>query len=236
MATDLTITRDTMIEMALRKLRIIGEGDTVSGGEVTADQVTAGENHINMLIKVLDGQPELTDKRDTDAKDAAVSAGDSSVALNAAVVHVQGAQYTRTDTGAVHTLSPMTRQEYIDTQNDKTTPTTGDPEHYYVTNQNGTKKMYIYPAVPANGNVNYWSSDEHDVVSTNAALDIPDRFHMWFLLKLVHIWSIDFGKRLEEIDRFEKLADSFWPVALATEGEEQEKDVKPEERRIRRRG
>jgi hypothetical protein len=164
-----------------------------------------------------------------------MSSGDHSVALDADAVHVQGAQFTLTSSGVVYPLNPMSRLQYIETANDKATPTTGDPEYYYVTNQNGTRKLFMWPAAPGAGTLNYWSTDAHTVVSTNVALDIPDRLHMWFLMKLVHVWSFDFGKRLEEIDRYDKLAAAFWPESIKAEGEEQQKDVRPDERIMKRR-
>lgn len=230
MATGLSYSRDNIIDAALRRVRAVASGETPSTQVRTDTSII-----LNGLVKVLDGVKEMTTKRDTAKKTVSIAAGDKSVAAAAAVLTVEGAQYVNGTTGTVHPLVPMTRTQWIDTGNDKTTPARDTPTHYYVTNNGGTKSIYVYPSPSANGSIDYWSRDQTDVFdSTSDTSDLPDRYTLWLIFQLAADIGFDHQLRLEEIDRLQGRADWAWKVALNAEGEQQEIDVDPRELSPRR--
>lgn len=227
MATSFTLTRDQIIAAALLKIRVIGEGETP-----TSSQLSDSAAILNSIVKSFDGAPGITFKRNTDKESGvAISAGGVSVSLASTVETVQGAHYVNGATSASYPLTPMTRQEYIESGIDTTTPTQGVPTHYYVTNNKGTKKLFVYPSPSANGTIVVWASHLLDIFDNASDTgDFPSKFYLYLINELAHQLAYDNGLRLEEINLLEKQADKALARAISSEGEHIDGDITPLEK------
>lgn len=230
MATALSLTRDQIIQAAYERIRAVAPQVAA-----TTNQVTSAATILNGLIKVLDAVPQITSKRATAKKTVAITAGDKSVTLAAGADWVQGAQYVNGSTGAIQPLKPMTRKEWIEAGNDKTTPDQDTPTHYYVTNNNGQKLLYVYKSPAANGSIDYWTKDQVDLFDNASDTgDLPDRYTIWLITQLAAELAFNNQFRLEEIDRLQSRADFYWQVIMAGEGEHTDRDVSDGENPMKR--
>lgn len=189
MATDLSSTdrqAQTIIDGALRKLSVLVAGQSASGSTLT-DAL----EELNRIKKELDGSTFLSAKRATDPKTAAMVSTDRSVALNAAVMDVQGAVFVETVSGEYHPLKVMSRDQFIATYDG----TSGDPSYYYVTNNGGTKKLWLNKALTVDGTLYYWSRDKFDIFDTSTdTSDAPDELINYLVWQLAANLAPEYGK------------------------------------------
>lgn len=203
MATRLATTRDDIIKSALRKLRVIAEGETP-----TATAVTNAAEALNFLVKKLEQDANIKFNIAQSWTSVVIGSGVGRVFLAAADLNVVAATYV---TGGVYTeLTPMSFEEYAATANDADT-VTGTPEFYYVPRDttSGTLKLFVYPAASAAGTILYLPKQRIDTFdSASDTANFPDAWirHMTYALMLD--LAFEYGKGLDEVQLIKGIVDA----------------------------
>ena len=212
MATDLTTDaqRDTIITSSLRKLGILK-----SGGTGTANQVSDAAHALNLIVKQYDSDPKLKMFLGYTVKSVAVSANDSSKALAAGVLNVEGCYYKKTSDGSVRPLKPMSQKEYMESLASEGTADV--PEFFYVSEEgdrSATVTMYFSPKIAAAGTLYYWSRDKIDLFDNSTdQTDFPDSWVRFLEWQLAADLAWEYGKGLEEIMALQQIADRAYMFA-----------------------
>lgn len=213
MATTLTDnTRDDIITMALRRLGVIALGETPA-----AQAVTDAAQALNYYVKQLDADPKLKWKIGTTFLTAAISATDDSFSASTDTLRIEGMYFVDGTTSTRTPLKPMSRQEWIEIEEDN--ETNGDPKFYHVSrNTDGTLTVNFWPKVANAGTMNYLAKTKLDLYDSDVDQgDVPDALVRHLVLQLAADLAWEYRKDLEEIDRHERAAQASYAAFIESE-------------------
>lgn len=215
MATAYTMTRDTIIAYALRRIGVIAIGETPS-----ANQVTEAAAFLNMLVKELDTEGWLSNKIGAAALSVAVLANASTASLDADALTVESA-YFLSGAGSRIPLKPMSLRDKMEMTGDTTAATT---EIFYSVSRDHLSSqltIYLYPLIPSNGTIYYFTKKKLDIFDNSSDTgDLPSYFYRYLVFQLAVDLAYNLGKGLEDIDRLTREADKCYQKLAMWEGRE----------------
>lgn len=215
MATAYTMTRDTIIAYALRRIGVVAVGETPS-----ANLVTEAAALLNILVKELDIEPWLSNKITASALSVAVSANAATASLDTDALTVEGA-YFLPNSGSRIPLKPMSLRDKIEATGDSTAATT---QIFYSVSRDHLSTnltMYLYPVIPSAGNIYYFAKKKLDIFDNASDTgDLPPYFYRYLVFQLAVDLAFGLGKGLEDIDRLAAQADRCYQKLAAWEGRE----------------
>lgn len=184
MATTLSLQRDDIIKIALRRIGVLSEGESPSTSQTT-DAATA----LDIIVKEFDAAPWFKWFIKSTETTVATVAGTASYALAADVQWVESVVY---DDGTTHyPLEPLSVGEYAKIPN-KTRQ--GLPMYYFVSTDLGTPKLYVYPAPNEVKTLNYWYRRKSDLFDNSTDTgDFPEEAYRLLVSKLSVDLSLEYG-------------------------------------------
>ena len=184
MATSLSLTRDQIIQTALRRCGVLAEGETPS-----SDQYTDGATALSIIVKEFDSAPWFKWFIKSAETTVATVVGTAAYDLASDVLWVEAMVY---DDGSVHyPLEPLTVGEYAKIQNKSVQ---GLPMYYFVSYDLDTPKVYVYPAPSATQSLNYWYRRKIDLFDNSTdTTDFPEQAYRVLITKLAVDLSFEYG-------------------------------------------
>lgn len=206
MATSLSLTRDSIITSALRKLGILEAGASAS-----SSQITDAAEALDIIVKSFDAAPWFKDFSKSASATASVTGSASSTILASDVAWVESATFTIS--GIDYPLMLISSKEYANMAAKGREAT--HPSYAFVSDDLSTPVMYVYPEPIATGNVTYWYRRKIDLFDNSSDTgDFPPSWYRVLVLMLTAELSFEYRLPLEERALLEQRADKALQFAM----------------------
>lgn len=213
MGTSTAYTVTDVIEMALRKLGVLGEGATA-----TTNQKSDAVEILNCIIKTFDSDIYNRWFIKSASTDESFTAGTANNTLATDVLSIEAAIWVP-GSGTATQLSPLTHKQYSDIA---VKTTQGTPTHYFVSTDvalSTGQTVFLYPVPSANGTFRYYYRRAVDIFDnvTSDTCDFPDAWLYWVVCQLAADLAEDYGKSEQQVARMQAKADAIWQRIMQKE-------------------
>lgn len=193
MATALSITRDNIIEAALRRAGVLAAGNTPSSSEL-ADAAEV----LNAIVKSYDAAPWFKWFIKSEPLSFNTTNGTESYILSPQAMWVESMVVKESTLFSPLTLLTVGEYAHIQSRGVRV----GIPTHAFISTDNETPKAFLYPVPNAVFTVNYWIRRKADIFDNSSDTgDFPPEWYHVLIWKLALELAFEYGRPIQIIDR-----------------------------------